>query len=417
VHILFLTDNFPPEVNASATRVYERACYWVRSGHQVTVVTCFPNFPQGKVYPGYRQRLYRREVIDGITVIRLPTYVARNAGTVRRTLDFVSFMLSVVLAIPWLPRSSVVVATSPQFFAAVAGWIVSVVKRAPFVFELGDLWPASISAVGAIRKGVLLRAIEKVELFLYRRAAAVIALTAAFKANLVSRGIPTGKIAVVVNGVDLQRYSPRPRDTELARTLGLEGAFVAGYVGTFGMAHDLANAIRASAALQDEPAFRLLLVGDGAERPKLQQLVSGEGIRNVVFVPSQPKHEMPRYWSLCDVALVHLKDDPVFAEVIPSKIFEAMAMGLPLLLVAPAGEATKIIERESAGLCAPPGEPAAMAAALSRLMKEESLRTRLAAQSLVASRRYTRERQAIDTMKVLERVVAGEGARAALAVD
>src|SRR5262249_23567383 len=157
----------------SASRVYERACFWVADGHKVTVVTCFPNFPQGKLYPGYKQRLWQREITDGIEVIRLPTYIARNEGFVRRTADFVSFMCAAVLATPRLPRADVVVATSPQFFAAVAGWLVGVLKRRPFVFELGDLWPATILAVGAMRRGFLVRRLEQLELFLYRRSAAV----------------------------------------------------------------------------------------------------------------------------------------------------------------------------------------------------------------------------------------------------
>ena len=151
MHILFLSDNFPPERNAPASRVYEHACYWVRWGHRVTVITCAPNFPEGKVYAGYRNRWYQVEEVDGIRVVRVKTFIAKNEGVVRRTLDYLSFMVAGFGAGLLQLRPDVVVATSPQFFTSVAGWAVAALRRLPFVFELRDLWPASISAVGALQ--------------------------------------------------------------------------------------------------------------------------------------------------------------------------------------------------------------------------------------------------------------------------
>lgn len=404
MHVLFLTDNFPPEVNASATRVYERAVYWVAAGHRVTVVTCFPNFPQGRLYSGWRQRLYRIDLIDGIEVVRLPTYITRNEGSVRRTLDFVSYMVAVVAATPWLPRADVVVATSPQFFAAVAGWLVGVLKGRPFVFELGDLWPASIRAVGAVRQRRILDALESVELFLYRRAAVVIALTPAFKRDLVRRGVDPRKIHVVMNGVDLPRYSPRPKDRGLMEQLGLGQRFVVGYLGTHGLAHDLQNVVSAAGLLRDDPSICFLLVGDGAAKPDLVAAVREGGLKNVVVVDPQPKNRMAAFWSVCDVALVHLKDDPVFADVIPSKIFEAMAMGLPILLVAPPGEASDIVEGEGVGVAVPAGDPALLGQAVRRMRGDAIALTTLARRSAAAARQHSRQRQAEDMLTVLATV-------------
>ena len=406
MHILFLTDNFPPEVNASATRVHERAVYWVAAGHRVTVVTCFPNFPQGRLYSGWRQRLYQIDRLNGIEVIRLPTYIARNEGAVRRTLDFVSYMMAVVGATPWLPRPDVVVATSPQFFTAVAGWLVGVLKRRPFVFELGDLWPASIRAVGAMRQSRILDALERVELFLYRRAAAVVALTSAFKRDLVRRGVDSQKIHVVINGVDLPRYSPRPKDRGLMEQLGLGGKrrFVIGYLGTHGLAHDLQNVLWAAESLRDDPRICFLLVGDGAAKPELVAAARARDLNNVVFVDPQPKSRMPEFWSVCDVALVHLKDDPVFADVIPSKIFEAMAMGLPILLVAPPGEASEIIEGEGVGIAVRAGAPALLDEAVRRMHRDPTALARLARCSAESAQRHSRERQAEEMLRVLATV-------------
>jgi len=410
--ILFLTENFPPEVNAIASRVYERAVHWVRSGHEVTVITSFPNFPQGRIYPGYRQRLIQRETIEGINVVRVPTFVARNEGIFLRTFDFVTFMVSACCAAPFVPRHDVVVATSPQFFCAIAGWIISVFKRRPFIFELGDLWPASIVAVGALKAGPILRMIERLELFLYRRSAAVVALTSAFKDNLVSRGIDARKIAVVINGVDLERFAPRARDEQTAARAGVHNHFVVGYVGTHGMAHDLANAVRAAALLRDSlPEFRLLFVGDGATKPALQRLATELHASNVIFVEPQPKHEMPCWWSICDVALIHLKDDPVFAEVIPSKIFESMAMGMPLLFCGPRGEASRIIEDTGAGVCVAPAQPALLANAIEALSRDPTRRAALAARSIAAAPTFSRRRQAEDFLAVINRVTGRVGDR------
>jgi glycosyltransferase involved in cell wall biosynthesis len=415
--ILFLTENFPPETNASASRVFERACYWVKWGHEVTVVTCAPNFPSGKVFPGYSNRWYQTEIMDGIRVVRVKTFIARNRGVVRRTLDFLSFMLSGIAGGLVQTRPDVVVATSPQFFAAVGGWVLACLKRRPFVFELGDLWPASITAVGAMRKNIGLKLMESLELFLYRRSAAIVALTRAFKENLVSRGISPGKIAVVRNGVDMTRYAPRSRDRHLAEALNLNDMFVIGYIGTHGMAHDLGNVLNAAEILVSEKNIRFLFVGAGAARERLVAEAGRRNLDNIVFVPPQPKAEVQRYWSLCDLALAHLKDNSVFAGVIPSKIFEAMGMGLPVLLVAPAGEASEIVIGEHAGYWVPAARPDVLAETICRIVTQPEELQRTARNSLSAAPRYSRERQARDMIEVLEYVARGHGERAADAVS
>lgn len=412
MNILFLTENFPPEVNASATRVFERACYWVEWGHKVTVITCAPNFPTGQVYEGYRNDWYRTEEMRGIRVVRVKTYIAKNEGIAKRTLDFVSYMCTAVVAGLFQQRPDVVVATSPQFFAAVGGWMLGGLRRVPFVFELGDLWPASIMAVGAMQQNLFLRWMEKLELFLYRRSAAVVALTHSFKEDLVFRAIPANKIAVVINGVDLPRYSPRARDPDLANELGIGGRFVVGYIGTHGMAHGLNNVICAANLLRDDDRVRFLFVGTGAAKEQLEAEVQRLQLNNVIFVPARPKDEMPRYWSLCSVALIHLKDDPVFAGVIPSKMFEAMGMGLPLMIVSPEGEASRIVVGENAGVWVPAARPEAFAEAVKMMASNPERVRELAASSYAASPSYTREKQARDMLAVLESVIQGRGQEA-----
>jgi len=408
MHILFLSDNFPPESNAAATRVYERAVYWARWGHRVTVLTTAPNFPEGKLFPGYRNRWHQREWRDNIEIVRVKTFIAKNEGLARRTLDFFSFMFGAYFAGLITKRPDIVIATSPQFFTAVGGWALAATRRLPFIFELGDLWPRSIVAVGALQAGPTVALLERVELFLYRRAARVVALTQAFKDDLVRRGISPEKIDVIRNGVDLPRYAPRPRDETLAAEWGLSENFVIGYVGTHGMAHDLGKVLDAAEQLREsEPRLRFLLVGAGAERDQLVATARLRRIDNVVFRPLQPKERMPAVWSLCNIALIHLKNMPAFAEVLPSKIFEAMGMGLPIMLAAPEGEASRLLAEDAAGLCVPAGDPAALAAACHRLSIDRALRESLAANSLKAAPRHTREQQASLFIDVIDSIVRG----------
>ncbi|MBT5938780.1 MAG: glycosyltransferase family 4 protein [Rhodospirillaceae bacterium] len=406
--ILFLTENFPPETNAAATRVYERALYWVKAGHQVTVITCAPNFPQGALFDGYKNRWRQTEDMSGINVVRVKTYISANRGVIRRSLDFLSFGVMGFMTGLFQPRPDIVAATSPQFFAAVAGWAIGACRRLPFVFELGDLWPTSIAAVGAMKKGFLLNLVEKFELFLYRRSARIAALTQAFKKNLISRGIDETKIDVVLNGVDLPRYAPRIRDSELAAEWQVADKFVIGYVGTHGMAHGLANVLEAAERLRDLDDIRFLLAGAGAERDMLMETAKQKSLPNVIFLPMQPKEKMPAVWSLCDIALVHLKNSPAFAEVIPSKMFEAMAMGLPILLSVPEGEARRILDGHQAGLWVPPENPEALAEAAKKLLKDKSLREHLAQKSLAAAPEHSRSAQAEEMIAVFEKALMGK---------
>jgi glycosyltransferase involved in cell wall biosynthesis len=411
MHILFLTENFPPEGNAAASRVFERARYWVRWGHRVTIITTAPNFPSGKMYEGYKNRWHHVETIDGIRAVRVKTFIAANEGFFLRTLDFLSFMFTAVLAGLFQDRPDVIVATSPQFFTAIGGWLLGTLRRIPFVIELADIFSASVVAVGAMKPSPLVKIIEKLELFIYRKSAAIVALTEAFKSDLVSRNIDPGKISVIINGVDLPQFSPRPRNEEMAETFGTRDRFVVGYMGTLGMAHGLETVLDAAELMRDDDSVCFVFVGGGAAKAKLIEKAECRNLKNVIFIPTQPKARMPEAWSLCNVALIHLKNDPIFGTVIPSKIFEAMAMGLPLLAAIPKGEASKIIERETAGVIVPPGDPPALVEAVRRLRDDRPAHQVYSKCSLAAAPRYSRERQAEKMLEVLEGVAYGKTRR------
>lgn len=411
MHILFLSDNFPPEGNAPATRLHEHASRWVRAGHEITVITCAPNFPEGKLFPGYRNAWRQVEFLDGIRVVRVKTFITANEGFLKRTLDYLSFMLMATVMSLFERRPDVVVATSPQFFCAVAGWIVSVLKWRPFVFELRDLWPASIMAVGAMRKSFAIRILEAIELFLYRRAAAVVSVTESFREDLVARGIGRDKVQVVINGVDLSRYEPRPRDQDLAREFGLEGRFVAGYLGTHGLAHALPKVLEAAERLRERDDIAFIFAGSGAERGRVERIVAERQLTNVKLIPRQPKEQMPALWSLCDVCVVPLRNSPVFATVIPSKIFEAMGMGVPILMSLPRGEATDIIERTGSGICVEPEDPEALSNALIALADNPRLVEQLRHHARSAAPNYSRDHLAERMLNVLASIADTNASR------
>jgi len=350
--ILFITDNFPPEVNAPATRTYEHIKEWIKDESvEVTVLTCFPNFPHGKVYNGYKNKLYQREKFDGIDVIRVWSYMSKNEGFVKRVLDYISFAF-MAFFVGLFQKFDVIVATSPQFFTTWAGCGLAKIKRRPWVFELRDLWPESIKTVGAMKQGKIIEILEKIELGLYKSSNLVIAVTEAFRRNLIARGIDGNKIKVITNGSNLDLFVPRGKDGELLNQLGLKDKFIVGYIGTHGMAHSLDFIITTISKIKDEK-FHFLFVGDGAVKEKIVNLAADLGLKNVTFLGSVPKDEVPRFLSICDAMLAPLKKDDNFKTVIPSKIFEASAMQRPVLLGVK-GQAKEILEAYGAGVCFEP---------------------------------------------------------------
>lgn len=406
MHILFLTDNFPPEVNAPASRTHEHAREWVRAGHRVTVITCAPNFPKGRVFDGYRNRPWQREKIDNIDVVRVWTYITANQGFLRRTLDYLSFMVTAILAAPFVRHVDVVVGTSPQFFTACAAYVVSRFKRVPFVFELRDLWPESIRAVGAMRNSLLLHWLEKIELFLYRRAACIVSVTHSFKRNLIARGIDASKIVVVTNGVDLSRFAPLAKDEVLCQQLGLQGRFVAGYIGTLGLAHGLQTILEAAYDLKQRPEgndISFILLGDGAEKARLQSEAKRLGLENVLFIDTVPKDQVARYWSLLDVSIIHLRRSELFLTVIPSKLFESLAMGVPVLHGV-AGESAEIVKSEDVGRVFESENAGQLSSLLLAFKRDQSLLQRLRSNCLRAASKYDRVTLAHRMLEALEAV-------------
>lgn len=365
--LLYVSQYFPPEMGAPAARVSELAREWVRQGHEVTVVTGFPNHPTGRIREGYRGALLRRERVDGVEVLRLPLYATANRGVVRRALSFLSFALSVACLGPFLVgRPDVVVGTSPQPLGAAAAWWLALLLRARFVLEVRDLWPRSVvelRALGSRSPAVrLLRALER---FLYTRADQIVAVSSAFVAEIVAAGGRRDRIAVVTNGVDLARFQPGERARARA-ALGLPDQPLLCYVGTLGQAQGLDLVLDAAPRLHRE-GISVLLVGDGAERARLEARAAAEGLAGVTFWGEQPRARVPDILAASDVCLVPLRDLPVFRTAIPSKIFEAMGCARPIVLTVD-GEARRVVEAAGAGVFVPPGQPEALAEAVRALV-------------------------------------------------
>ena len=350
--ILFLTDNFPPEVNAPATRTFEHCRQWVLDGIDVTVITCFPNFPQGKVYRGYKNKFCQSEIIDGIHIIRVWTYITANKGFVKRTLDYISFSVSAFIT-GLFQKTDLIIATSPQFFTALAGRTLSFWKGKPWIMEVRDLWPESIKTVGAMNDNILIRYFEWQEKRCYHSAQKIIVVTDSFKRKLVERGIDSSKIEVVKNGVNRSLFVPEVKDLQLLNELGLQNKKIIGYIGTHGMAHKLDFILQCAKKMEGKNNYHFIFLGDGAEKRNLLDLKEKMNLKNVTMLDSVFKLEVKRYISILDIALINLRKSELFTTVIPSKIFENAGMEIPILMGVN-GEAREIIESYHAGLCFEP---------------------------------------------------------------
>jgi glycosyltransferase involved in cell wall biosynthesis len=399
--LLFLTDNFPPESNAPASRTYEHCKEWVKKGMEVTVVTCAPNFPYGKTYKGYKNKLYQTEIIDGIKVIRVWTYMTENKGVVKRILDYMSYAIGAFIAGLFV-KTDLIIATSPQLFTTLGGCALAKVRRKPWIFELRDLWPEGIKDHGAIKKDYLLNFLTKMELCLYRKATHVITVTSGLKENLINRGIDASKINIVTNGANMDLFSPREKDSALLKSLELEEKFIIGYIGTHGMAHGLEFIIESIKDLEDK-RLHFLFVGTGAKKEATVALAKKLNLSNVTFLDPVAKNEVNRYISIIDVALIPLTKTVIHASLIPSKIFESSAMKKPMLLGVE-GEAKQIIEKYNAGVAFEPENKQEFLYALKEISTDTKKYTELQNGCVKLAEAFDRKNLANSMFKVLEKV-------------
>lgn len=374
MNVLLVSHNYPPESNALARRSHAHARHWVEAGERVEVLTDVPSFPEGEVYDGYANR-YAREEMDGVVVHRCPLLPLENRGAVRRASLYASFMASATWHGRRLDREpDVVVASSPHLFSAVAGRALSRIHGTPFVLEIRDLWPQSVVASDVLPADHwLVRGAGRVADHLYRAADAIVVVTEAFRRELVDGGVDPAKIAHVPNGVDPSAFASGDADharRRLRSEVGLDGRFLASYLGTVGRAHRAEVLYEAAERSGDDLGF--LVVGPGSEWEALRARQEENPLPNFRLLDKQPPTRVPDLLALSDVSVVHLKDRPLFRTVVPSKLFEAMAAGNPVVLGV-RGEAAEIVESTGAGLTVPPESPEALAAAVRRLRENPDI--------------------------------------------
>lgn len=362
--ILLVTQWCPPEPAKLLTDMAQSA---MAAGHEITLLTGFPNYPMGKLYPGYRIRLWQREIIDGIPVIRVPLYPEHSRSAWRRVVNYMSFALSAALLGPWLvPKVDVVHFYHPPLTSAIPAWLISRLRRVPMTCEIQDMWPETLAATGMLNNPHALAMVGRYARWVFRKAAAIRVISAGFRKNLIAKGVSSEKIHVISNWVDGDFYRPREPNLERAKQLGLAEHFNVMFAGTMGLAQGLDVVLDAAHLLRDLPQIQFVLVGDGADSDRLQQIVAQRGLTNVKFLGRYPGEQMPDLYALADVLLIHLRDDPLFRITIPHKIFTYLASAKPIL-AALEGDPAEVVRAAEAGVTCRPSDPQAMADAVRRL--------------------------------------------------
>jgi len=406
MNILFFSHYFPPEVNAPARRTFDHCKKWVEMGHNVTVITNHPNHPHGKIFSGYTNRFYSREIRDGINVLRVYTFLTPNAGFFRRTLNFILYGILALYFSLIIARPNVVIGTSPQFFCGLFAAFTAKIRRLPLILEIRDLWPESIIAVGALKNHRIIDILTRIELWMYSAADHIVTVTHSFKKDIVGKGVDSKKISVVLNGVNFEHFSPRPPSHELQEKYNCSDTFNVGYIGTLGMAHSIGTILKAAHRLEINGfagRFKFFIVGDGAERSSLEFQAESLGLQNVNFTGLIPKDEIADYWSLLDLSVVHLKKTPLFKTVIPSKIFESIGMGKPLLYGVE-GESAEIIDKHQFGVLFEPENVDDLVDNLLLLFNDRDKLATLRENCLSQGMLFDREKFAVKMLGVIEDV-------------
>ena len=410
--ILYVSQYFPPELCAPAARAAELAQHWARSGHEVTILTGFPNHPTGIIAPEYRshlRRLFMREESARVNVVRTWLLALPNRKAHERMLNYSSFCISSVVSGLAVSRPDVIIATSPQLLVGLSGWLLARAKQVPFVFEVRDLWPESLAAVGIGNPDSFLnRSLGLVASFLYKHANHIVVVTPAFKNYLVDeRGISPEKISIIENGVESELFSPKVENASLRQKLCAEGKFVVAYIGTMGMAHGLETLLQAAAELQKTaPDVLFLLVGEGSDKERLIQCTNSQGLTNIRFLGLQPREMVPEFISISDACLVLLKKTEVFKTVIPTKMLEYMSCARPVILGVD-GQARKILDEAGAGVYIEPESATALVHVITKLAADPLLRRTMASngrQHIVDH--FSRQQKAKDYIAVLKRVTS-----------
>jgi len=366
MRFLILTQYFPPETGAAQVRLKELAKGLQRQGHEVVVVTAFPNHPSGVIPPEYRGYWSMKDEVEGLPVYRTWVYPVQRGRFWKRLLNYFSFTFSSLWGILKAGPCDVLFVESPPLFLGMTAVLGSWIKRARLVFNVSDLWPESAVALGLVTNKTMIRMTEALETWLYNRSWKLSAVTIGIRDTWIKRGIPAKKIAFLPNGVNLELFRPLPPDQEFKEKLGLQDKFVLVYTGTMGYAQGLESVLEAANLLRSESQYHFLFLGDGTEKPKLEEMAKEMKLPNAQFLGFQPVTDMPRYMSLAAGSIIPLKKLKLFEGARPSKMFPAMGCAVPVIYSGE-GEAVELIREAGAGLTVEPENPQEMAQAIRSL--------------------------------------------------
>ncbi|MFD0673661.1 glycosyltransferase family 4 protein [Cohnella sp. GCM10027633] len=380
--IVVICHYFYPEIGAPSARLFEMAKRWVDQGHEVQVVTCFPNHPTGIIPENYRGNRYMAEVVEGIKIHRNYVYATPNEGFFKKTLGHVSFMISsICLSLFRISKPDVIIVSSPTLFSVISGYIFSLFKRKPYIFEVRDLWPDAIIKLGVLKNKMIIKTLTVMEMFLYKRSKKVVVVTNSFKEDLVSRGVPPGKVDVITNGVDTTIFNrdDMPAVEPLRQEFGWGDKKVLLYVGAHGISQGLGTIIEAAKEMLNDSDVLFVFVGEGAEKKKLIDLAAGYGLSNVQFISPQDKHRIPLFYKASYLSFVPLRNLPMFDAYIPSKMFEILGSGCPIV-ASISGESAEILERSGGALVVEPENVSAIVQSVRKLLSDSELREKLSHQ-------------------------------------
>lgn len=363
VRILLLTQWFQPEPQFKGLPLAKAL---IERGHEVEVLTGFPNYPGGKLYQGYRIRPWQRETMDGVRVTRTALYPSHDRSAFRRVLNYTSFALSSALLALTLKRPDVIYVYCPPMTAAAGAIALRFTRRVPYVVDIQDLWPDTLASTGMVNSGLLMRLVGAWSSFAMRQAASLVVLSPGFERRLAARGIRK-PIHIIPNWappeIALQAERLAPRTYSGAATFNIL------FAGNMGKAQGLDAVIRAARRLKREaPAIRFTLIGGGVEVEHLRAASAAAGTDNIVFLPQRPADEMESVFAEADALLVHLRDDPLFAITIPSKTQAYLAIGRPILMGV-RGDAAAMIENAGAGIAFSPEDADALVEVAKKLSK------------------------------------------------
>ena len=375
--ILFLTQYCPPEVGAPQNRIFEFAKELKKLGHDITILTAMPNYPKGEIFDEYKGKKVLKEELEGIKIVRTSIYATKEKSFTKRMRNYLSFTFSSVFqGAKYIEKQDVIITESPPLFLGWSGYVLSKLKGAKFVFNVSDLWPESAIKLGVLNNKLFIKMSTWLEEFCYRRADAVTGQTKGIVDNIVNRGFDKSKVHLITNGVNTEFFKKENRDENFRKEIGIENKFSIVYAGIHGLAQGLEVVIEAAEILKDYKDIQFIFIGDGPEKGKLINMSKEKNLENVKFLPVQPKSNMPRIIASMDATVIPLKKLDLFKGALPSKMFEALASQLPIIL-AVEGEAAKLINDAQAGIVVEPENPEAIAEAALKLYNDIELRKEL----------------------------------------